>query len=58
MKLLSSWAIAYLAAQAAGAAISHSWNGYTITEHPDPVKRDLLQKHVCCFLDLGFGWLC
>ncbi|KAJ5184395.1 Glycoside hydrolase family 35 [Penicillium cf. griseofulvum] len=46
MKLLSSWAIAYLAAQAAGAAISHSWNGFTITEHPDPVKRDLLQKHV------------
>ncbi|KAJ5162681.1 Glycoside hydrolase family 35 [Penicillium coprophilum] len=46
MKLSSSWAIAYLAAQAAGAAISHSLNGFTITEHPDPVKRDLLQKHV------------
>jgi beta-galactosidase len=22
-------------------------NGFTITEHPDPVKRDLLQKYVC-----------
>ncbi|KAJ5961253.1 Glycoside hydrolase family 35 [Penicillium vulpinum] len=46
MKLLSSWAIAYLAAQAAGAAISHSLNGFTITEHPDPAKRELLQKHI------------
>ena len=48
MKLSSPWAIACLAAQAAGAAISHSVNGFTITEHPDPVKRDLLQKYVCC----------
>ncbi|KAF3021271.1 hypothetical protein E8E15_006457 [Penicillium rubens] len=46
MKLSSSWVIACLAAQAAGAAISHSVNGFTITEHPDPVKRDLLQKYV------------
>ncbi|KAJ5515045.1 Glycoside hydrolase family 35 [Penicillium fimorum] len=46
MKLSSSWAFAYLAAQAAGAAISHSLNGFSITEHPDPVKRDLLQKYV------------
>lgn len=47
MKLSSTWAIACLAAQAAGAAISHSLNGFSITEHPDPVKRDLLQKFVC-----------
>ncbi|KAI2686525.1 CAZyme family GH35 [Penicillium roqueforti] len=46
MKLSSSWAIACLAAQAAGAAITHSLNGFSITEHPDPVKRDLLQKYV------------
>lgn len=54
MKLSSSWAIVCLAAQAAGAAISHSVNGFTITEHPDPVKRDLLQKYVCeaWYLDL------
>jgi hypothetical protein len=47
MKLLSTWAVACLAAQAAGAAISHSLNGFSITEHPDPVKRALLQKYVC-----------
>ncbi|CAI7573668.1 unnamed protein product [Penicillium discolor] len=46
MKFSSSWAFACLAAQAAGAAISHSVNGFTFTEHPDPVKRDLLQKYV------------
>ncbi|CAG7957526.1 unnamed protein product [Penicillium olsonii] len=46
MKLSSTWAIACLAAQAAGAAISHSLNGFSITEHPDPVKRALLQKFV------------
>lgn len=46
MKLLSVWALAALAAQAAGAAISHKLNGLTITEHPDPVKRALLQKYV------------
>jgi beta-galactosidase len=46
MKLSSTWAIACLAVQAAGAAISHQLNGLTITEHPDPVKRALLQKYV------------
>ncbi|CAI7608584.1 unnamed protein product [Penicillium glandicola] len=46
MKLLSSWTIACLAAQAAGAAISHSVDGLTITEHPDPAKRELLQKYI------------
>ncbi|KAJ5581740.1 hypothetical protein N7535_000360 [Penicillium sp. DV-2018c] len=46
MRLSSTWAIACLAAQAAGAAISHSLNGFTITEHPDPVKRELLQNLV------------
>ncbi|KAJ5774795.1 Glycoside hydrolase family 35 [Penicillium paradoxum] len=46
MKLSSTWAIACLAAQAAGAAISHTLDGLTITEHPDHVKRDLLQKYV------------
>ena len=47
MKLSSTWALAVLAAQAAGAAISHKLNGFTITEHPDPEKRAALQKHVC-----------
>lgn len=47
MKLSSTWALAVLVAQAAGAAISHKLNGFTITEHPDPVKRAELQKYVC-----------
>lgn len=55
MKFSSSWAFACLAAQAAGAAISHSVNGFTFTEHPDPVKRDLLQKYVCLVWVLGLG---
>ncbi|KAJ5613996.1 hypothetical protein N7528_007650 [Penicillium herquei] len=46
MKLLSVCAVAALAAQAAGAAISHKLNGMTIREHPDPEKRALLQKYV------------
>ena len=46
MKLLSVCAVAALAAQAAGVAISHKLNGMTIREHPDPEKRALLQKYV------------
>ncbi|KAJ5247363.1 CAZyme family GH35 [Penicillium chermesinum] len=46
MKLAATWALAALAAQAAGAAISHKLNGFTITEHPDPAKREQLQKYV------------
>lgn len=48
MKLVSSWAVAALAAQAAGAAISHKLDGFTLREHADPAKRALLQKYVCC----------
>lgn len=51
MKLSTTLAVAALAAQAAGAALSHKLDGFTITEHPDPVKRALLQKYVC-ILDL------
>lgn len=47
MKLLTLCTVASLAAQAVGASIKHKLNGFTITEHPDPVKRDLLQKYVC-----------
>lgn len=46
MKLVSSWVVAVLAAQAAGAAISHKLDGFTIREHADPAKRALLQKYV------------
>ncbi|KAJ5575338.1 Glycoside hydrolase family 35 [Penicillium hetheringtonii] len=46
MKLSSALAVATLAAQVAGAALSHKVSGRTITEHPDPVKRALLQKYV------------
>ncbi|KAJ5161738.1 Glycoside hydrolase family 35 [Penicillium capsulatum] len=46
MKLPSTWALACLAAQAVGAAISHKLDGLSITEHPDPVKRAELQKYV------------
>ncbi|KAF9890344.1 hypothetical protein FE257_006010 [Aspergillus nanangensis] len=46
MKLLSLGALALLAAQAAGTAITHKLNGFTLTEHSDPVQRDLLQKYV------------
>lgn len=47
MKLSSTWAVACLAAQAAGAAISHKLDGFTIREHHDPAKRALSQKYVC-----------
>lgn len=46
MKLLSTWALACLAAQAVGAVINHKLDGWSITEHPDPVKRAQLQKYV------------
>lgn len=46
MKLLSTWAVACLAAQAAGAALSHKLDGLTIREHPDAAKRAQLQKYV------------
>lgn len=47
MKLFSVCAVALLAAQAAAASIKHKLNGFTITEHSDPEKRELLQKYVC-----------
>lgn len=47
MKFLSACGVALLAAQASGAAIKHRLNGFTLTEHPDPAKRELLQKYVC-----------
>lgn len=47
MKLLSVCTAALLASQALGASISHKLNGFTLTEHPDPAKRELLQKRVC-----------
>jgi hypothetical protein len=47
MRLLTLGAAALLAVQAAGASVSHKLNGFTITEHPDPTKRELLQKYVC-----------
>lgn len=47
MKILSACTIAYLAVQAAGAAISHKLKGFTITEHPDPLRRAELQDIVC-----------
>lgn len=54
MRLLSLCTAALLAGQGLGAALTHKLNGFTITEHPDPVKRDLLQKHVCSpFSDRG-----
>ncbi|KAJ5147104.1 hypothetical protein N7526_000456 [Penicillium atrosanguineum] len=46
MKLLSTWAVACLAAQGAGAALSHKLDGLTIREHPNAAKRALLQKYV------------
>lgn len=58
MRLLSVCATALLAAQAFGASLTHKLNGFTITEHPDPDKRDLLQKYVClrCLLfEVWFG---
>ncbi|KAJ5167175.1 beta-galactosidase A [Penicillium canariense] len=46
MKLLSSWAVVALAAQAAGAALSHQFDGFSIREHADPAKRALLQQYM------------
>ncbi|RAL05342.1 glycoside hydrolase family 35 protein [Aspergillus ibericus CBS 121593] len=46
MKFLSACGVALLAAQASGAAIKHRLDGFTLTEHPDPAKRELLQKYV------------
>ncbi|KAL3431795.1 putative beta-galactosidase A [Aspergillus tetrazonus] len=46
MRLLPVWTAALLAAQAAGVALTHKLNGFTITEHPDAEKRELLQKYV------------
>ncbi|KAL4871183.1 putative beta-galactosidase A [Aspergillus spectabilis] len=46
MRLLSVCAAALLAAHAVGASLTHKLNGFTITEHPDPEKRDLLQDYV------------
>ncbi|KAL1961973.1 hypothetical protein VTN77DRAFT_708 [Rasamsonia byssochlamydoides] len=44
MKLLSaSFSVACLAVQAAGAALTHRLNGFTITEHPDLEQRAALQ---------------
>ena len=48
MKLVSSWVVAALAALAAGSAISHKLDGFTIREHANPAKRALLQKYVRC----------
>lgn len=45
MKFLSTCAVACLAVQALSAALSHKLYDCTITEHPDPVKRALSQKH-------------
>lgn len=56
MRLFSVGAAALLAAQAFGASLTHKLNGFTITEHPDPEKRDLLQKYVYLPLSL-FKWL-
>lgn len=46
MKLLTLCAVVLLAVQTTAASIKHRLNGFTLTEHPDPVQRDLLQKHV------------
>ncbi|KAF7585722.1 hypothetical protein BBP40_010239 [Aspergillus hancockii] len=46
MRLLSVAATALLAAQAASASIKHRLNGFSLLEHPDPAKRDLLQDIV------------
>ena len=58
MKLLTLCTTALLAVQATGASIKHRLNGFTFTEHSDPVQRDLLQKYVrvssfiSCYADL------
>lgn len=59
MKLLALCTAALLAVQTTGAFIKHRLNGFTLTEHPDPVQRDLLQKYVSAssfcsgYADLG-----
>lgn len=50
MKLLSSFAAAFLAVQAAGSAVSHRLNGFTIIEHPDLEQRAQLQDIVSASL--------
>lgn len=47
MKLLTLCTAALLVVQTTGTAIKHRFNGFTLTEHSDPVQRDLLQKYVC-----------
>lgn len=47
MKLLTLCTAALLVVQTTGIAIKHRFNGFTLTEHSDPVQRDLLQKYVC-----------
>ncbi|PGH09195.1 hypothetical protein AJ79_05724 [Helicocarpus griseus UAMH5409] len=46
MKLLSACAIACLAIQSAAAAIRNKVGSFNVIEHPDPLKRDLLQDIV------------
>ncbi|PGH07140.1 beta-galactosidase [Blastomyces parvus] len=47
MRFLSACAIACLALQSAAAAVvDRKLGGFTVIEHPDPVKRDLLQDIV------------
>ncbi|KAL4876298.1 putative beta-galactosidase A [Aspergillus karnatakaensis] len=46
MRLLSVTAAALLAARAIGTSLTHKLNGFSITEHPDPEKRELLQDLV------------
>ncbi|PYH85697.1 beta-galactosidase extracellular [Aspergillus uvarum CBS 121591] len=46
MRFLPVCGAALLAVHAAGAAVKHRFNGFTLTEHPDAAKRDLSQKYV------------
>lgn len=46
MKLLTLCTAVLLVVQTTGTAIKHRFNGFTLTEHSDPVQRDLLQKYV------------
>ncbi|KKZ64295.1 beta-galactosidase A [[Emmonsia] crescens] len=46
MRFLSACAIACLALQSAAAVVDRKLGGFTVIEHPDPVKRDLLQDIV------------
>ena len=59
MKLLTLCTAALLAVQTTGASIKHRLNGFTLTEHSDPVQRDLLQKYVRDFSSSsGYADLC